>query len=277
MPTSMGLSTTWGASEWATQLIESLTLASALLRSGASRTVSDSRVVNIPRLKINPAAAWVAELAAIPSDSGDADVLTLVPKKAANVVSLSRESVEDASIDELTAVGDSMVRGVATRVDATAFANAAATATTPAGLLSYALPGSGAGGTVTIDSILDGVGAVGSHGGVADTVFANPTDITALRKLKSSQGVYLLAPDAASLEGQPTTRVGGCALIPSAGLTAGTAIVCEARFVQVCIRRDASVEFSSDAGFSNDSIVARVTMRIDWNIGDPNAFYVIHP
>jgi hypothetical protein len=47
--------------------------------------------------------------------------------------------------------------------------------------------------------------------------------------------------------------------------------------VQVAIRRDASVEFSSDSAFTSDAVVARTTMRVDWNIGDPNAFYLISP
>ncbi len=59
---------------------------------------------------------------------------------------------------------------------------------------------------MNIDGILDAVGAIQGHGGEPDTVFANPADITAIRKLKSTQGVYLLAPDAASVEGLPATR-----------------------------------------------------------------------
>ena len=47
--------------------------------------------------------------------------------------------------------------------------------------------------------------------------------------------------------------------------------------MQVAIRRDATVDFSSDAAFTSDAVVARITMRIDWSVGDPNAFYVIHP
>ena len=278
MATSPGLATTWGREDWSTTLIEALVLQSALLRAGATRITTDARVVHAPRLKVHPAAAWVAEMAPIPSDSGDADTLVLVPRKVGNVLNLSTESIEDASIDELNAVGMAMVKGVATAVDAAAFSSAAATSTVPAGLLSYTLPGTGAGGKVDIDGILDGVGAVQGHGGAPDTVFANPADITAIRKLKASgTGQYLLAPDGASVEGSPATRVGGCALIPTAGLTAGHALVAEARFVQLAIRRDASVDFSADAAFTNDAVVARVTMRVDWNIGDPNAFYLIAP
>jgi HK97 family phage major capsid protein len=277
MATSPGLATTWGREDWSSTLIEGLILQSALLRAGATRVTTDARVVHCPRLKVHPTAAWVAELTALPTDSGDADTLVLVPRKLGNVINLSTESVEDASISELDAVGMAMVKGVAVAVDAAAFSATAATSTVPAGLLSYTLPGTGAGGTVTIDSILDAVGAIQGHGGAPDTVFANPADITAVRKLKSTQGVYLLSPEGASVEGAPATRIAGCQLLPTNGLTAGHALVCEARYVQVAIRRDAAVEFSSDAAFTTDAVVARVTMRVDWNIGDPNAFYYITP
>ena len=158
-----------------------------------------------------------------------------------------------------------MVKGVATQVDQAAFSSNAATSTVPAGLLSYALPGTGAGGKVDIDGILDAVGAIQGHGGEPDTVFANPADITAIRKLKSTQGVYLLAPDGASVEGTPATRVGGCALIPTNGLSAGHALVAEARYVQLAIRRDASRRLLGRRAFTSDAVVARVTMRVDWS------------
>jgi HK97 family phage major capsid protein len=274
---SPGLSTTFGREDWSTTLIEALILQSALLRAGASRINTDARVVHAPRLKVHPVAQWVAELSAIPSDSGDADTLVLVPRKVANVLNLSTESIEDASIDELDAVGQAMVKGVAVQVDAAAFSSNAATSTVPAGLLSYTLPGTGAGGTVTIDSILDGVGAIQGVGGEPDTVFLNPHDITALRKLKATTGQYIVAPDAADVEGQPAVRIAGCQLLPTNGLSAGHALIAQAKYVQVAIRRDATVDFSADAAFTSDAVVARVTMRIDFNIGDPNAFYLISP
>ncbi len=247
-------------------------------RAGATRVTTDARVVHCPRLKVHPTAAWVAEMAPIPSDSGDADTLVLVPRKVANTLSLSSESIMDAAISELDAVGLAMVKGVAVQVDAAAFSNAAATSTTPAGLLSYALPGTGAGGKVDIDGILDAVGAIQGYGGVPDVAWMNPADITAIRKLKASgTGMYLLAPDGASVEGTPATRVGRVAMLPTNGLAAGHALVAEARYVQLAVRKDAEVSFSSDAAFTNDAVVARVTMRVDWSIGDPSAFWLIGP
>jgi HK97 family phage major capsid protein len=277
MPTSPGLSTTWGQSQYSDLLIEALILQSALLRSGATHIPTDARVLFAPRLKVHPAAAWVAEMQEIPSDSGDADTLVLTPRKVGNVLTLSTESIEDAPLDELTAVGNAMVKGIGVQIDAAAFSSNAATATVPAGLLSYVLPGTGSGGVIDIDHILAGVGAIQGVGGNPDTCFLNPADQTKLRQLKATTGQYILAPDAADVEGSPAVRVAGTQLIPTAGLAAGHALVCEARFVEVALRRDMSVEFSSDAAFTSDSVVARVTCRIDFAPGDPNAFWLISP
>ena len=126
-----------------------------------------------------------------------------------------------------------------------------------------------------VDHILDGIGAIEGHGGVADTVFLAPSDLTSLRKSKASTSViYILNSD---LQGPGAERVGGAQLIPTNGLEAGNAVVCMARYITLAIRKDASVDFSSDANFSSDATTTRVVMRVDWAPSDPNAFYLIAP
>jgi HK97 family phage major capsid protein len=264
---SPGLTTTYGQEDWSQTLIEALSLESAVLRAGATRVVSEGRSVHVPRLVVDPDADWVAELDELPSDAGDADEIVLTPKKIGNLVELSTESIEDASINQLDAVGRAMVRGVAKKVDARFFSNSAATATAPAGLLSYTLPGGA--GTPDVDGLLDAIGAVAGEGGVADTAFVNAADLTAIRKEVVTGGYSISDPTAPGVE-----RVGGAQLIP-APVTAGSAVVCQASFIALAVRRDANVEFSNDAAFSRDAVAARVTMRVDWEPSDPNAFYVI--
>ena len=177
----------------------------------------------------------------------------------------------DSAAPALDSIGQAMVRGVATKIDARAFSNAAATAVAPAGLLSGTLPGGRT--SVTTDTILDGIGSVGGYGGVADSVFLNPADLTGLRKERAVPGgQYLLQPDAQAAGAE---RIGGATLYPTAGLAAGTAVVAEARYIVLAVRKDASVELSTDAAFSVDGTVARVTMRVDWAVSDPHAVYVV--
>ena len=101
----------WGQESWSSTLIEALSLESALLRAGANRVLTDGRVVHVPRLLVNPDADWVGELQELPSDAGDADTLALVPRKLGGIATLSRESIEDAAVDELNAIGQAMVQG----------------------------------------------------------------------------------------------------------------------------------------------------------------------
>lgn len=93
--------------------------------SGATRVIANGRTIHVPRLLVAPDADWTAELAELPSDAGDADTLELTPRKIGNVVALSTESIEDAPLNELDAVGRAMVRGVATKVDSRFFSNSA--------------------------------------------------------------------------------------------------------------------------------------------------------
>ena len=128
---------------------------------------------------VNPDADWVAELAELPSNAGDADTLEPTPEKIGNVIQLSRESIEDSAVAELDAVGRAMVRGVAIKVDARFFSPAAATATAPAGIFATTLPSGGA--TVDIDGLIGAVG-VRAAGGLADAIFISPSGLTTIRQ-----------------------------------------------------------------------------------------------
>ena len=276
MPVPVGLSSTWGAESWSETLIEALSLESVLLQAGARRVVATGRTIHVPRLLVAPDADWVPELTEIPSDAGDADSVELVPRKIGNILELSRESIEDASVNELDAVGRAMVRGVATKLDAKFFSVDPATATAPAGIRAVALPG--VAGAVDFTSIVTGIGAITAEGGNPNAVFVAAADLTALRLLTAADGRP--PPPRRRGGGAHPARRGGAE--PPAGgrlfpapLPAGTAVIADMNYIVLAVRRDASVDFSSDSAFTRDAIAARVTMRLDWAVGDPAATYVI--
>jgi HK97 family phage major capsid protein len=258
----------WGQQSWSNVLIEALAVEAALLRSGASRVVAEGRVVHVPRLLVDPDADWVAELAELPSNAGDADTLALTPKKIGNVFNVSTESVEDSPVGQLDAVGRAMVRGVARKLDLRAFSNAAVTATAPAGLLSYTLPASAA-AAPDIAGIITAVSEIAGEGGVANAAFMNAADIGAVQVAAVTGGFSLSDPTRPSV-----SQIGGAVLYP-APLAAGTALVADARFIAVAVRRDASAEFSEHAAWTKDGVSARVTMRVDYAPSDPSAFRLI--
>ena len=169
----LGLTATWGRTEYASFVLQALREQSALLRAGARFIPINGRSAVIPRQLADPVSTWVAELEEIPSDAPTGDTITLLPKKNANVVVLSNESIGDAPVSELDAVGASLTRAVANALDAKAFSADAATATAPAGLLSYTL-GSQDGGVASVDSFISAQGQVAEIGGNANAVFLNP-------------------------------------------------------------------------------------------------------
>ena len=110
----------------------------------------------------------------IPSDAGDADTLILTPRKIADVITLSTESIEDAAGQRAgrRRAGDGPRSGRSARRDGVRRA-AAATATSACRAAQCHVAG-WASGTPTIDDVLDGVGAIQGHGGSPDTAFMNP-------------------------------------------------------------------------------------------------------
>jgi len=268
---ALGVTATWGRQDWSATLIEALTAESALLRSGATRVIVQGRTAHIPRVLVDPSAAWSAELAELPSNAGSADVLVLTPKKLGNVVNLSRESIEDAAVDELDAVGRSMIRGVASQLDSRFFSALAATATEPAGIRSYVLP-TGAVVTISVEALIRAVGNIEALGGRPDTIFINPADLIDLR-ISATSSAY--TGSAISIEGPGVASVAGATLIAAPALPAGIALICEARYIVVGIRRDIAVDFSEHSAFSKDAVTARVTARVDWAPSDLNAFHLL--
>ena len=270
----LGINATWGQTDWSPILIEALSHESAVTAGGVRLIPIKGRNAFLPRILVDPDADWVAELAELPSDAGDADTIELVPKKIGNVIALSTESIEDAPVDELDAVARSLVRGVASKVDARFFSNSAATAVAPAGLLNvatYGLPGTT--GDIDIPALVTAIGAVGAQGGLANVIWLSPADVTTLR-LEALTGSYatLADPTAPGIE-----RVAGARLIPTPALSPGTAVIADTNYVLFGVRRDARVDFSAHSEFSRDAVSARVTMRVDWDVADLDALYVIKP
>jgi hypothetical protein len=259
----LGLTATWGREDWSPVLIEGLRQQSALGRAGARIIPIKGKSGHVPRILVDPEADWVDELEELPSDAGDADTIELVPKKLGNVVTLSEESVEDAPVNELDSVGDALIRGTASKVDATFFSDAPAAVNPakPAGLLDYTLPGTT--GDVDLETLIAGLGAINGEGGNADTVFLSSADETGLI-LAALAGKYAIS-----------DYLGAQRVI--APLPAGTAVICQASYIAVGVARKADVKFSEHAAFTRDGLAAKVTMRVDWEPADPAAFYVITP
>jgi HK97 family phage major capsid protein len=262
---ALGITATWGQEQWANYVLTHLVEESALARAGARVIPVSGKSISVPRTLTDGVAAWVAELAEIPSDSPTGDVLTLTPKKAANTVVLSNESIADAPVDELNAVGTAMTRSVARALDLKAFSDDLVSATAPAGLLTASVP-TVTGGVATIDPFLTAISEINSVGGRANAIIAHPDDVLVLQLLKEATGSerQLLQPDP-SLPG--VYSIGGVPIISTSAKDAGTALVVDGSQVVIAVSKNVEVSFSAHSKFTADAVVARIVTRTDfgWN------------
>lgn len=269
---NLGINATWGQQEWANFVLDHLRIESVLLRSGARFLPVTGRVAHVPRSLSDGQASWVPEGTEIPSNAPTGDELVLTPRKLANVVSLSRESIADAPVSELDAVGTALTRSVATSLDTKAFSVDAATADAPAGLRSVATALPSAVAPIDLDGILRSIGTVGQVGAVATAALVSPADLTALRLEESTTGEKLLQPD---IQAAGAERIGGASLLASPALPTGTALIGDMAQVVVAVRRDVEVMFSNEAQFTKDSVVARVTARLDLGVNDARGLLIL--
>ena len=270
----------WGSEQWAAYVLDHLATESVLLASGARRIDVEGKQAHVPRLNTDGTASSTAENAEIMSSAPDADEILLSPRKLANVLTVSNESIEDSSVDNLNRIGDAMTRSVATALDTAVFDAVVASAIRPAGLRSaaYTLPGV-TGSTADlagIDAILTGIGAIRTAGGRANSVYMAAEDITALTLLKEGTGSdrKLLNPEGA-IGDEPVYRIGGATLYAVPGMPAWTALIAAADQIVIGVRKDAEVAFSSDAKFTADGVAVRVTGRFDWEPNDTDGLYLI--
>lgn len=243
---------------------------------GVNVITSDSQTFRLPALQAATVAGVTAEGAQITEGT---DVWAALDFKAVKYADLRRASSEvlaDAAFDLRAAIGNTMVRGVASKVDADFFAG-------PGGANGLTgLVGQGnetvlsAGETVVSwDSVIDAYCAIEAIGGAPSVIWASPEAAKALRKERSQT-------DGAYMTGSVTDNVAKAALglpiLVSGNVPAGKAVVADGTRVWVAVRSDVSVKVSEDAGFTTDTVLFRVTYRVGGvSVDTENAVQVITP
>jgi Phage capsid family len=128
----------WATHDWSSVLLTKLAHESVLLSSGASFFPVDGGSLTIPKLTVDAAAAaWLDPGEEFPTDNVEGDSVKLTPKKLGLVTAIDVEAIEDADVNTLDVVGDSLARAIAQKLDARLFSTAAADKG-PAGLLGRA-------------------------------------------------------------------------------------------------------------------------------------------
>jgi HK97 family phage major capsid protein len=256
--------------QWAAYVLDHLAHESVVLASGATEIRTSAQTIHVPRVTGDGGVGWYTELEPIGAGDPTGDELVLTPKKCAALTTLSNEAVEDSNPDVLDAVGNSMVRAVALEADRAFFAGTGGEM--PQGLLTMtpALPSTI--GPVDYPTIVTAAGAVRAAGGQPNVVYLNPADLTTLQLATGADDRPLIQPDAT--QGLSET-IAGLRIFATPAVPAATALVGQADQIVVAVRKDASVAISQDAAFTADGTVARVVMRADCGVNDPDGLNVI--
>lgn len=211
-------------------------------------------------------ATIVPEGQPIPEADPGLDEVLIQTVKVAQLVRLSREQFFQAGTSERIAA--SVQRAVQRSADIAYVTQAAPAEGTfgPTGLLN--IDGTTAGGEVadTLDPLIDLLASLESAGGTPSQIALDPLGWAGLRKMKTGDG------DATNLLGAGTTdavpMLLGLPVVVSTAVPQGSGLVLDATAVvssvgAVLVATDESVYFDSD------SVAARCTWRIGWNVVRP--------
>lgn len=144
-----------------------------------------SHQFNIPVLREDAGAEWVAEGSEIAPDDPQLDEVTVTPAKVAGLTIISRELAEDSSPDAQEIVGNSLARSIVNQVDKAFLGNLAAPAPKGLGAVAAEVLGTDA---LTLDVFTTAVGIAESKGANVTAFIVHPNDATKLATLKDADG-----------------------------------------------------------------------------------------
>lgn len=224
---------------------------------------------NIPVLREDAGAAWVAEGAEITPDDPTLDEIVVTPKKVAGLTIVSRELAQDSSPSAQQIVGQGLARSIVSQVDKAFLGDLAAPA--PKGLESLA----GAtiidtGGSITsLDLFADAISAAEANGSTLSAFITGPTDALTIAKLKEGTGSNKnLLEDPRSIFGRP--------IKVNANVPAGTIWAVDKTRIITVLRDGTTLAVSGEAYFSSDRVGIRATMRIGFGFPSESAVVKMH-
>lgn len=264
-------------------LIQPLEEKSAFLSAGP-RVFDTSGPLRIPKMgNATEDPGWTGENELIPERDVDFDEVTLMPSTMKSVKVITRYSNELArqsvvNLDQ--ALKDRLVTDVAAKIDTQFFSASGDGITTPRGL--FNLPGTksvAVNGELTLDHLLDAWGtALDAHVNLGALKWVvTPGDFVKLRKVKDTNGRYILNADPTS---DATFRIWGAPVIITSRIPNTTGATPTGRaalldFSQIAVARDMapSVKVLTERYADYDQQALRVVTRYD--LGALNADAVV--
>ncbi|WP_094295464.1 phage major capsid protein [Mycobacterium neumannii] len=226
-----------------------------------------SPTFRIPVVDEDAAAAWVPEGNDIDLTDPTVTEEVVTPLKVAALVKVSSELAEDSSPEATEVVRASLARSVARKIDAAFFGNTVTNG--PSGLLSLNDTQTvSAGSTLTnLDWAIAAKTALRKVGSTATSFVANADTVASIESLKTEANSN--QPLLASTVGDATRAPGETVLgVPLVAVADGTSVAdgliwaLDKAKVFVVLRRDVTLDVSSDYFFNSDSLAVRVTCRV---------------
>lgn len=224
---------------------------------------------NIPVVRSDAGASWVAEGAEITEDDPNLDEIVVKPSKVAGLTIVSRELANDSSPSAQQIVGEGLARSIASQVDAAFLGDLAAPA--PKGLESIdGVSVIDTGGALTnLDPFAEAVSAAEEAGANISAFILSPADALTVATLKDT------ANSNKNLLEDPRTILGRPVKV-NKNIPAGTAWAVDKTRIITVLREGTTLAVSGEAYFSSDRVGIRATMRVGFGFPSEDAIVKMH-
>lgn len=256
------------------ELIDLARNASVLNQLGARTFLLGGRDAAWPRQETDPTPVWRHENMAISESDISFSRLSVSAKTLAAIVRCSVELIEDSPADILReTVMNSLAKSIALGIDYAGLFGQGAAAE-PLGLYNWGGVNvvQATGGSLDYDLVLDAVEKVELQNGTPTGLVLHPKDAAVLRKLKSTEGVYLAPPPAferlkAVVSNQVRADLG-------TGGNETVAFVGDFSQAVICVRTQMVLEASREASdaFPKMQVLFRAYWRGDILVARPEHF-----
>lgn len=257
----------------ASLLVTPLEAESVFLAAGP-KIIDTSGPIRVPRIASGLDVGFVGEGAQIPEASVGMDEVAMLPSTLKSLKVLSRVTAEvlrSSAVALDSILKTRLVTDTAAALDTALFTGTGASDTVR-GLLSQPGVATGELDATEPDSFLDGVGIARANEVKPNRWFLSPADYLAVRKIKDSQGRYILEQD---ITADGAERLFGIPVTVTSRVPEGKAVLADMSLVAVARDMAPTVVIDSSRYFDTDEVALRVVCRYDLALLQPKAVTVL--
>lgn len=254
-------------------LVQPLEAASVVLSSGV-QIFDTASPLRIPKLTAGATVGFVGEGELIPEadvDFGEVKLMPSTRKSLKTLIRFSNELLRQSVIGLDAALKARLVTDVSNKLD-TALLTGNGASGSITGIANQAGVQTGALDVADADSLLDAIALASAAEVTPNRWFVNGQDFIALRKLKATDGRYLLESDVTK---DVTYRLFGIPVTVTNKLAEGKAVLADTAQIAVARDVDPSVTMLSERYAEYDEQAIRVVTRYDLGLLHPEGVIVL--